>query len=310
MISNSDRKKCLIVGYGSVGSRHASLLSARGQMVACLSSRQDIPYPVFNSLQEAVNDFRPEVIIIANRTVDHQNTWNDLVELRYSGSVLVEKPLFISFQKHHAPPPFRAFVAYNLRFHPIVRRIKELLSNRTVYSAQLVVGQYLPSWRPGTDYRNSYSAFSTQGGGVLRDLSHELDLALWLFGQWQQATAVIGRWGDLEIDSEDCADILACMENCCSLSIHLDYQNIFPRRTIAIQAEGLSIFGDLITGIMKHEKGEDTFTVERNYTYEAQLDALLTDKYNKLCSWEEGVDVLRFIDTLENSSRMRHWEKK
>src|SRR5690606_29956228 len=78
-------------------------------------------------------------------------------------------------------------VAYNLRFMPSAIRLKELLTEQIVgriHSVSIEVGQYLPDWRPATDYRKNVSACKKLGGGVLLELSHELDYLTWLFGEF------------------------------------------------------------------------------------------------------------------------------
>ena len=44
-------------------------------------------------------------------------------------------------------------------------------------------GQYLPAWRPSRDYRETYTAQSAQGGGILLDASHEIDYVRWIGGE-------------------------------------------------------------------------------------------------------------------------------
>ncbi|MFX7793064.1 Gfo/Idh/MocA family oxidoreductase, partial [Acinetobacter baumannii] len=51
-----------------------------------------------------------------------------------------------------------------------------------LYNAFIEIGQYLPDWRPTKDYRETVSAKTELGGGVLLELSHELDYAQWILG--------------------------------------------------------------------------------------------------------------------------------
>ena len=85
------------------------------------------------------------------------------------------------------------------------------------------VGQYLPDWRPGADYRLVYSARQDLGGGVALDLSHEIDAALQLLGPAIEASGVCARVSDLEINVEDCADILIGHKSGARSAIHLDF---------------------------------------------------------------------------------------
>ena len=298
---------CLVVGYGSIGARHAELLKGMGFEVVCVSRRDDIPFPCFDRLEAALEVSNPSVVVVSSRTAEHlENCWS-LAREGYTGLVLVEKPLCAELPDALPTPPYRTFIGYNLRFHPVVKRLRELLRGREVFSAQFSVGQYLPSWRPGSDYRKCYSS-SMGEGGVLRDLSHELDLALWLFGPWTNVAAVMGTWGKLEIGVEDTVDILARFTRCPSVSIHLDYQNLFPHRTISVQADGMSLWGDLVHGILRTQGGEEVFSTERNGTYLAQWQELLKDVPDCACTWGEGVAVMQFIHAAERAAIQQRWE--
>ena len=73
-----------------------------------------------------------------------------------------------------------ALVGFQLRYHPGFLRAKAWLGEGRIGRAlglSARVGQYLPDWRPDQDYRESYSAKPGLGGGVIFDLTHELDLA-------------------------------------------------------------------------------------------------------------------------------------
>jgi Predicted dehydrogenases and related proteins len=303
-----ENKQCLVVGCGSIGNRHADLLLELGQSVAFVTQRTDTRIPSFSDLTQALREWNPELVIVANRTHEHFDTCLQLSALGFTGLALIEKPLWSTLPAHSFTPEYPAFVAYNMRFHPVVRRVKEALSGKRIFSAQLSVGQYLPEWRPGTDYRNCYSAHAEQGGGVLRDLSHELDMALWLFGAWNTVTGRIGRWGDLEISSDDTADIVAECDNCRSLTIHLDYQSRFSQRNIMIQAEDLSIHADLLSGSIRFNNERESLAFERNTSFRSQLRALLSGNTQELCSWEDGHEVARFMIMAEKAAQSHVWE--
>lgn len=308
MSNKYENKRCLIIGCGSIGTRHASILKSLGCQVSCLSRRDDLPFRTYKSLKEALASTNPDLVVVANTTAEHYDTCKALEQLGYSGLALIEKPLGLGMPQEAFTPSYDVRIAYNLRFHPLILRLRERLIGRKIFSAQLTVGQYLPSWRPDCDYKQSYSSSAELGGGVLRDLSHELDLALWLFGPLQTTTARIGCWGNLEISSEDTVDILAVCDRCPSVNIHLDYQNLFPQRHIIIQAEDLSLDADIVNGVLYDVKGVEGFKLERNDIYEAQLTAIIERDYSISCSWTEGLKVMEFIKLAETASRSRIWE--
>ena len=130
-------------------------------------------------------------------------------------------------------------------------------------SARLWFGSYLPDWRPNMDYRDSYSARRELGGGVLRDASHELDLAVWFFG-WplDVASAWIGKVGDLEIDVEDTVRTILVSATGVPIVIELDYLSRTYRRGIEITGSDGTIRFDWSLGSITVERPGSTEVVD------------------------------------------------
>src|SRR5256885_570687 len=163
--------KALVAGFGSIGQRHARILSEIGCSVAVVSRRPVEGYTAFAELSDGVAGTMPEYVVVANRTSEHRAAIESLAAAGFAGKVLVEKPLV----ERSGALPKQSFAAgrvgYNLRCHPLVAMLKSQVDAcGGITSANIYVGSYLPDWRPGTDYRESYSAKRAEGGGVLRDL--------------------------------------------------------------------------------------------------------------------------------------------
>jgi predicted dehydrogenase len=90
-------------------------------------------------------------------------------------------------------------------------------------SARAVWGEYLPDWHPWEDYRQSYSARSDLGGGVLLTLSHPFDYLRWFFGDVGAVMGAAQQSGALDVDVEDTADVLLSFRSGVTASVHLDY---------------------------------------------------------------------------------------
>ena len=121
-------------------------------------------------------------------------------------------------------------VGYLLRFDPCSMYIKNLLSqkkNGTVVEADFYCGSWLPDWREGIDYRNSVSAKENLGGGVLLELSHEIDLANWIFGKLVLLGSSISNSGLLDIDTYDNAAILFRDKNNSSITVRINLYKSF-----------------------------------------------------------------------------------
>lgn len=299
--------KALVVGYGSIGARHARLLTELGCPTAVVSRRQvDFPF-VYSGLVSALTGHRPGYVVVANSTSLHHDTLAELAAAGYSGRVLVEKPLFDLCR----PIPTSAFqsisVAYNLRFHPVIQRLRELVTGETVLSVQAYVGQYLPDWRPDTDYRQSYSASAEQGGGALRDLSHEFDYLSWLFGNWRAVTALGGHVSSLEIDSDDLFVLLMQTSRCPVVSVQVSYLDRIARRCIVVNTERHTIEVDLVGGTLAVDQKIETFAIERDQTYREMHRAILNEDVRMLCTVEEGVATLQLIEAAERANQRKEW---
>lgn len=81
---------------------------------------------------------------------------------------------------------------------------------------------------------------------MLRDLSHELDYVLWLFGPWRRLTATGGYLSPLETDSDDAYTLLMEARLCPMVSIHMNYLDRVPHREILVNTDQHTIHIDLI----------------------------------------------------------------
>lgn len=304
-------KNALVIGYGSIGQRHVRLLPELGCQVAVVSRRSIDFAPCFSDLPQALNDFRPEYVVVADRTSEHHQTIEFLARHGYKGRILVEKPLFDRPLKLPRHGFSLAVVAYNLRCHPLLIKLKALLEDSVrLVSVGIHVGSYLPDWRPETDYRKSYSAKSDQGGGVLRDLSHELDYALWLFGPWRRLAASGGHLSHLEIDSDDAFTFIMETERCPLVSIHMNYLDRVPRREILVNTDRHTIRVDLIKNLMAIDGAEESVIVERDDTYRAEHRAMMSGNAEGLCSLEEAMETLMTIEAAERAAASHTWMER
>ena len=298
--------KVAIVGAGSIGLRHRKILNSLNHEVV-LISRHD-PSAKYKTLDVALAGENFDYVVIASETSRHSDDLNSLINIGFAGQVLVEKPLFAKSGRLKENIFATTAVGYNMRFHPAILWLKETLPNLgVVTSANLYVGQYLPSWRPSTDYRQSSSARQTSGGGVLRDLSHELDLAQNLFGDWQKLTALGGKFSNLEIDTEDTFSILMQTELCSAVAIQMNYLDRINQRSITINGNHGSINIDLISGSASFNDLEMTFEVKPDDTYLAQHQAMLAGDSKNTCSLSEGSKIVEMIEAIEKSVRKQKW---
>ncbi len=302
--------RVLVVGYGSIGTRHARLLAEMGCNVAVVSTR-DIDFPNrYGSLQQAWLRHRPGLVVIANATAAHYPTLVELSQLGHSGDVLVEKPLF----DRAIPLPENSFrelrVAYNLRFHPVIVRLREMLINQDLISVQAYVGQYLPSWRPNIDYRRCYSAHADLGGGVLLDLSHDLDYLAWMIGPWQRVAAIGGHMSALEITSDDVFSLVYESDRCPVVGVQLNYLDRVGRRQVIINSTEHTFEADLINSRLRVDGRDYHFPCERDVSYRAMHLAMLSGNPEHVCNVHEALDTLVLCNAAREAAFYGDWRKR
>lgn len=291
--------KALIIGWGSIGKQHQAALAQLGFSCAVVT-KQQIDLPNFLKITDAVKDFKPEYVIVANETSRHFSALQELASMNFSGHVLIEKPLFDSLHTIPANTFAKIGVGYQLRFHPALQALHSAIENEKVLSCHCYCGQYLPSWRPDTDYRISYSASRAKGGGVLRDLSHEIDYLLWLFGEAKNVKALGGKYSSLEITSEDTVGCLMALERCPVVTLQMNYLDRIGRREIVVNTERETFVVDFRNASLRSAAGgERIFPVQKSELLVALHENFLGEGNESFCGIQEGVGVLKVIEEIE-----------
>lgn len=297
----------LVIGQGSIGQRHARLLQKHGEV----STVSSVAKGSFCSISEALKARHYTHAVVANMTSHHAGTFFELARCGFNGHVLLEKPACsnsneISQLVHSSKAFAGVSVGYNLRFHPVIQALRRSLQGKNVIEARLSVGQLLSEWRPGSDYRNGSSAKKSAGGGALRDLSHELDLALSIFGPWKRLVALGGNFQRLDIETDEAWSIIMETEKCAMVSLCMNYFDQPGSRSIRATTDDASIVADLTAGrITAHGLSED-FDVKRDDTYEF-LHQDFIEQRGQSCSLTDGIAVVRLIDAIEKSNSQRNW---
>jgi predicted dehydrogenase len=290
--------KALVAGFGSIGQRHARLLQPMVAQIAIVSSRPAAGYRRYESLETAITDFAPDVVVVATITSRHGESLNTLKRLGFARRVLIEKPIFAHKRESSAPYPFEIFVAYQLRFHPVVVALRRALRGQTIYTAHGYVGQHLGQWRPGRIVRETYSAHRNKGGGVVRDLSHELDLVNHLFGPIQEAQAIVARADDITVDSEDAAAFVLRTSLCPVISLQMNCLDHIPRREWIVTTKEASFKADLITQTVSQNNDVTYVACGPDDAYRAMHQALLAGDVTQLCTFGEGLALMKLIETV------------
>jgi predicted dehydrogenase len=323
-----------VVGFGSIGRRHAENLERLGVQRITIVRRSHDRNPAFTPPAEAVIVDSPEVAIaggldlavICNPTSLHLTTAEPFV--RAGVPVLIEKPLATDLSQAQAALPWLSAattpigVAYCLRYHPAYRAARDaLLDGRIgeVQSARAWFESYLPDWHPWEDYRTSYAARPELGGGVLPTLDHELDYLLWCLGEPVEARGRSWRSGQLDMPADDSAEIALRFGNNISADVQLSMSQ--PQRSRGFELIGArgSFRFDWATGQLNFAASGATCVEELlwnnpDWDVNAMYLDLLADALDAMRTkmpfpvpWQAGWESLKVIAALErHSSDMRN----
>ena len=249
----------LIIGYGSIGSRHANNLVKLGfKNISILRTfKNQLNYPiqktfkVFKNLKNLFKLKKFKLVIIANPSSKHIS--HAIMAAKKKFNIYIEKPLsnnlkgIKQLKKLQKKFKIKILVGFQLRYHPGLILIKNTIKKKglgKVYSVVSDVGEYLPSWHPREDYKRSYASKKNLGGGVLLTLIHEIDYLYWIFGEFKSVYATGGKFTKLNLDVEDTVLGNIMTKNNVPISLRMDYWRRPPSRTLNIVCEKGQIFWD------------------------------------------------------------------
>jgi predicted dehydrogenase len=324
--------KLLVVGLGSIGKRHIRILKELYPEVKIIILRHSQcngdeveklgVYKCVTTIEEVL-EFKPQAAIIANPATKHLEVAKALAEAGIQ--LLIEKPISATSQGVrelielcHLKQAV-LMTAYNFRFLPSLIEFRNLLQKQKVgklYSIRAEVGQHLPFWRPESDYRETVSAQKSLGGGVLLELSHEIDYLSWIFGPIKWVKSHVSKQSELEIDVEDTAYMIFGFDNASgeklTATLNMDFiRHDMTRNCIVIGEKG-SLRWDGLTGeVLYFPEGGSEWEViysckpERDYTYIEEIKhfiASIESGIPPLVTGENGLETVLAIEAIHKSS--------
>ncbi len=298
----------LIIGYGSIGKRHEEvLLQLNSTSVIDIVTKQKLPKKqTFKSLKEVISIDSYDYFIIASPTNKHYEQLKYIESNAKNKIIFCEKPLFET-KKYLNIINNIVYIGYVLRFHPLLQRLKNDIENQKVINVNVSCGQYLPKWRPNTNYKESYSAKKNEGGGVLLDLSHEIDYIQWLFGSLDDIKSYQVKGSDLEIDSDDLMTLIGKTTKDTIVTLTIDYISKIMQRRLIVNTIEFSYELDFIknTLIRKDKEGQEKVysmqDLKRNNIFRNMHKSVLGDKQN-ICTYEEGLNIMNTISIIQEQN--------
>jgi len=324
--------RILVVGFGSIGKRHVRIVrKLYPQMTIGVLRHASCDETVtsdgwvnqcFTSIHDALA-FHPEAAIIASPASFHVQASVQLAEAGIH--LLVEKPLSSGLKNVSQlielceTRGVTLAVGYNLRFLPSLMAFRNHIKSGVpgkVFSVRAEVGQYLPGWRVDSDYRNTASAQRELGGGVLLELSHEIDYLCWILGRPSWVMAQVSRLSNLEIDVEDTAHLILGVsdeqDNTSMVSLNMDFIRHDTTRQCHVIGEQGTLQWNAIEGEVnfysettRQWETLHSSRVDRDYTYEEEIKDFIDsieNHHRPVVDGRDGLQTLEVIEAARNSA--------
>lgn len=293
-------KKVLIIGSGSISFKHMYAINSLSKKVSIIniSSRNFTEYYLNNRKIDC------DYILICSPTTNHYKHFKIIEKNFENKKVLIEKPVFNKFYKIKNNLKNRYYVGYNLRFHPVLIYLKKFLIGKRIFSINVVSHSFLPNWRK-KNYRNSVSASKKLGGGVLLELSHELDYLKWIFKNIKIINVFNKKISNLKIDVDDILNITGMVNKKIFLNLNMNFFSKLNYRFIKIDGNNFSLKADLVKNTIhlfnRKKKKKIKF---KNFklidTYKKQHFEIISDKLSNVCSIKEGLNLMKLIENIRN----------
>ena len=315
--------KILIIGYGSIAKKHLLALKKinqkfdikilRSGLIQLDKKRNKTNISFIYSLEDA-DVFNPDIVLLSNPSSLRKNYLYKF----YNKILFIEKPLsnktlstnsslFKKLQKSKM-----LHVGYNLLFDDSLMYLKKILTNKQYGEALYVnsfVGYNLKNWR-SIDYRNSVSSSKKLGGGVLLELSHEINYLLNIFPQSKYFYSRSSKISNLEIDVEDFAQVFFKSDQT-YIFLHLDFIRNDYKRTLEIVTEKTTLIWDYQRGIVKtyDQKNKKFKTIYKRRVKNLILEEwkfLFNNLKNKLAFNNINIsnNTLKIIDKIKKENNL------
>lgn len=320
----------LIIGYGSIGRRHARNLLSLGHEVILLRHNRGNPnqdgLKECYSFEEVLDKAGSlDGVLICSPTTHHLRDVEMVIEQGLP--FLLEKPPAMDLKstlKIKNLITERGFerydIAFNLRCYPVLKFIRDFLpAMGRLYAARIAAGSYLPNWRKGVDYRKTTSAKRELGGGVHIELVHEIDYILWMFGLPEKVFGYVNRISDLEISTEDVCASLMLYPDGAIVEMHLDYLSHKNLRGCQIIGEKGTLEWHFVEGrVMYFEQdtnvGLEVFKLNPDYDFnESYLEEIqrfldiIQEGIPGMVGIGDAVNTMRVLEGIEQASRQGRW---
>ena len=150
---------------------------------------------IINNIDNIVPKTNKAIAIICSAASMHINDAENVAKKGFH--ILLEKPLTIPgikikrLLKLCKDQKLKTLVGYNMRFTNIIKSVLNIIDNNNygvIKNIEISVETDFRKWRKNLNYKKTVSFNKNLGGGVINELSHEIDYLNLLFGKPKKVT--------------------------------------------------------------------------------------------------------------------------
>lgn len=315
--------KVLLAGCGSIGKRHARILTDLGvEQIFVFDTNQvqvDLLFQDLPNLKQ-VNSYEDGLEIadaVFILTPSKLHIPMAIQAVQAGCHVFIEKPLSVTMdgvvelEKLAGEKNRKVMVGLCLRYHEGIKKAKSIHDSGRIgrlVSIRALVGEHFPAVHP--EYKHMY--YAKYSGAF--ELMHDLDLALWFAGQpVKKVHSVYGSFSDIDIEAPDTVEFLLQFEDRCTATVHLDFFQKPRRRNLElICTNGVLIIDFTSWDEYKISVFNEEKKIWENETGKTARDDMFMDEDREFlecivkhkpisCNIEEGCRSLRVIEAAQKN---------
>jgi len=290
-----------------------------------IESKRKYHISTTDNLNEAVNS-NPDLIIISTPPDNHLEFVK--IAVKHKIPFFTELNLLShhvkKIQKLSADKNTIGFPSCTMKFHPMIKELKKIISKNTVGKILFVrhhSGQYLPYWHPWEDYKKFFVS-KKETGGARELVPIELMWLIDLFGDIDSVFSDVKKLSSLDVKIDDSYQTILNFRNGVKANLSIDVFSIPPRRESVIIGEKGTILCDFTTGKIKISKGNKWLShkikfgkrahgysknTPSEFIYEEETKSIietLTKNKKYPYTYLEEFKILKILDSIEKSSEL------
>ena len=287
----------VIVGTGNIAFKHASIvrklypkksISLYNYRKKVFSKKDISDYKIsniFNSILDENDEVIPNNIgsfaIIASPASHHIKHSSIFAKKKFH--ILLEKPLMSentllnNLTRDLKRNNLISHVAYNMQFLSCMIMLKKILMKKLYGNplhCNITALTNFIKWRPNKNFKKTVTASRSLGGGVVNELSHEIDYMKYLFGYPISYEFSCNKSNKLKLDIEDSCNSRFLYKNMI-VNISLDILSSIDKRTCCIQFEHAFVLLNIQKNIIQVFKDNEIY---KTYNFDKNMQDTYIDQ--------------------------------